>query len=213
MCVAEILRRGITARGAAGLAVSGGRSPIAFFHELARQVLPWKEVSITLVDERWTPTHNEDSNEHLVRTHLLRDGALQAKFVALKTTAIGPRDALAEREAIIRQMPWPLDVIVLGMGEDGHTASLFPGADNLRTALDLTRPNLLTAIDPPHAHHSRISLTLRALLQAKCIVLLIQNQRKRAVYQQARDGADVAQFPIAGILNQQEVKVEVFWTP
>ena len=74
-CVAELLRQGIAVRGVAGMAVSGGRSPIAFFHELARQALPWEKVSITLVDERWVCADSTDSNEHLVREHLLRDAA------------------------------------------------------------------------------------------------------------------------------------------
>ena len=212
-CVAQRLRQGIAARGAAGLAVSGGRSPIAFFHELARQVLPWEKVSITLVDERWVPTDSEDSNENLVRKHLLVDAAAAAKFVPLKTAATSPQDALTEREARVRQMPWPLEVIVLGMGEDGHTASLFPGADNLVTALDAAHSNLLIAIEPPHADHRRISLTMRALLQAQCLVLLIQNVRKRNIYEMARTGADATRLPIAGVLNQRDIRMEVFWSP
>lgn len=210
-CVAELLRQGIAERKVASLAVSGGRSPIAFFDQLSRQILPWEKVSITLVDERWVPTSSEESNEHLVRQHLLRNAAASAQFVPLKTPAASPQLALAERESVINTMPWPLDIIVLGMGEDGHTASLFPGAENLSAALDVTRPALLTAIDPPHADHPRMSLTLRALLHTRCIVLLIQNSRKGPIYQQARDGADVAQLPIAGVLSQEKVRVEVFW--
>ncbi len=207
------LQRGIAARGVAGLAVSGGRSPIAFFRELALQKLPWNKVSITLVDERWVPTDSAESNGQLVREHLLRDAAAAAKFVPLKTEAANPQDALVEREASLRKMPWPLDVIVLGMGEDGHTASLFPGADNLDLALDVTRPNLLAVINPPHADHRRISLTMRALLHTRCLVLLIQNPRKRAVYERALAGVDIRQIPIAGVLNQREVPVDVFWSP
>ena len=130
-CVAELLRQGIAERNVASLAVSGGRSPIAFFDQLSRQILPWEKVSITLVDERWVPTSSEESNEHLVRQHLLRNAAASAQFVPLKTAATSPQLALAERETAINKMPWPLDAIVLGMGEDGHTASLFPGAENL----------------------------------------------------------------------------------
>ena len=210
-CVAELLRQGIAERKVASLAVSGGRSPIAFFDQLSRQILPWEKVSITLVDERWVPTDSEDSNEHLVRQHLLRNAAASAQFVPLKTPAASPQLALTERESVINTMPWPLDIIVLGMGEDGHTASLFPGAENLAAALDVTRPALLTAIDPPDADHPRMSFTLRALLHTRCVVLLIQNSRKGAIYQQARDGADVAQLPIAGVLSQAKVRVEVFW--
>ena len=211
--VAKLLQHGIATRGVAGLAVSGGRSPIAFFDQLSREKLPWEKVSITLVDERWVPTDSESSNEHLVRQHLLRNEAMASRFVPLKSGAPSPQLALADRETAIQKMPWPLDVIVLGMGEDGHTASLFPGADNLVTALDVARTNLLAAIDPPHADHQRISLTLRALLQVQSLVLLIQNSRKRAVYEQARATTDVTKLPIASVLNQRSVKVEVFWSP
>lgn len=211
--VADILKNGIAARGAAGLAVSGGRSPVRFFHELAGQVLAWEKISITLVDERWVPTDSEDSNEHLVRQHLLQADAVSAQFVPLKTAAVSPELALYEREAAISQMPWPLDAIVLGMGEDGHTASLFPGAEALPMAIDVQQSALLAAIDPPHAKHRRISLTLRALLHARNLTLLIQNPRKRAIYQRARDGADVMRLPIAGVLAQRDVPVEVFWSP
>jgi 6-phosphogluconolactonase len=213
ICVAELLEQGIAERRVAGLAVSGGRSPIAFFDQLSRQKLPWEKVSITLVDERWVPSDGENSNEHLVRQHLLRNEAIASRLVPLKSDAPSPQLALADREMAIQKMPWPLDVIVLGMGEDGHTASLFPGADNLGPALDITRPNLLAAIDPPHADHRRMSLTLRALLQARCLVLLLQNPRKRVVYEQARTSADVANLPIAGVLNQLSIRVEVFWSP
>ena len=212
-CVAELLRQGIAERKVASLAVSGGHSPIAFFDQLSRQILSWEQVSITLVDERWVPTSSEDSNEHLVWQHLLRNAAASSQFVPLKTAAASPQDALAERETAINKMPWPLDAIVLGVGEDGHTASLFPGAENLSAALDVTRPALLIDIDPPHADHRRMSLTLRALLHTRRVVLLIQNSRKRAIYQRARDGADVALLPIAGVLAQPKVKVEVFWVP
>ncbi len=213
MRVAEILNDGIAAHGVAGLAVSGGRSPIAFFQELAGHALAWEKISITLVDERWAPAHSEDSNEYLVRQHLLQGDAASAWFVPLKTAAVSPQLALDEREAVINRMPWPLDAIVLGMGEDGHTASLFPGAEALAMAIDVKQPALLAAIDPPHAEHRRISLTMRALLHTRNLVLLIQNARKRAIYELARDGADVMQLPIAGVLAQRDVAVEVFWSP
>lgn len=212
-CVAERLRNGIGERGVAAMAVSGGRSPIAFFQELAKQELPWEKVSITLVDERWVPADSGHSNERLIREHLLRDAAAAAKFVPLKTHAENPQEALGEIEVSLKQLAWPLDVVVLGMGEDGHTASLFPGAINLADALDTSRPNRLVAIQPPQADHARMSLTLRGLLQTRCIVLLIQNGRKRAVYLRANNGADAMQYPIAAVLRQREVPVEVFWSP
>jgi 6-phosphogluconolactonase len=211
--VAEILRNAISARGVTGFALSGGRSPIDFFHELSRQNLAWEKVSVTLVDERWVPPDSDHSNEKLVREHLLRNVAKSTHVVPLKTNAASPSAALVEREAAISQMPWPLDAIVLGMGEDGHTASLFPGAENLANAMDMTSSARLCAIDPPDAEHQRISLTLRGLLETRHLLLLIQNPRKRDVYERARHGAEVTRLPIAAVLRQDKVPVEVFWSP
>lgn len=208
--IAERLRAGIAARGVARLALSGGRSPIAMFTQLAQAELDWSRVTITLVDERWVAVDHADSNERLLRDHLLVGPVAQAGFVGLKTSAATAAEALAERSARLQAQLLPLDVAVLGMGEDGHTASLFPGAAGLADALAADGEAVLAAIDPPAAPHARISLTIAALLASRHLLLPIAGAAKQAVYARARDGASAFDLPVAAVLQQSRVPVDVY---
>lgn len=207
--VAGRLRDAIASRGCASLVVSGGRSPVTLFHRLRECALDWSRVWVTLADERWVDPTAEDSNDRLIREHLLTGNAAPAHFVPLKSPAPQPLDALAERSQALAAMPHPFDVVLLGMGEDGHTASLFPGADGLADALDPSSPALLAAIEPPHASHPRITLTLAALLDARWIAVQLQGEAKRCVYKRARNNSSPAQYPIGAVLNQRRVPVVV----
>ncbi|TAM09084.1 MAG: 6-phosphogluconolactonase, partial [Rhodanobacter sp.] len=128
--VAAQLRDGIAARGRALVAVSGGTTPAAFFAELARQVLDWARVTVTLVDERWVPDTDPRSNAKLVKETLLQGPAAAATFVPLYTGAATPEAGLADAATRIAALPLPFDAVLLGMGDDGHTASFFPGGDH-----------------------------------------------------------------------------------
>ena len=207
------LRVALAARASASLVVSGGKSPIAFFQCLARADLDWQRVWITLADERWVDPASPDSNERTVREHLMQGPAEHASFVSLKTPAASPEAALGDRAAVLAAMPRPFDVMVLGMGEDGHTASLFPGAGNLAEALDLAAPPAPVAITPPVAAHRRISFNLAAVLDARFIALPIQGASKRAVFERAAQGASPHELPIAAVLNHAPVPVDVYWAP
>lgn len=206
------LAAAIEAGRSASLVVSGGRSPVPFFEALAARPLPWGAVSITLADERWVDPTSADSNEALVRAHLLRGPAAAARWVALKGPEATARDGLEAALGRVRALSRPFDVTVLGMGEDGHVASLFPGAAGLERALDPDAAPLLTAIDPPSAPHPRISLTLSALLASRRIVVLIAGDSKRAVIERAATGADPHALPIAAVLAQTRVRVDVVWS-
>lgn len=206
------LAAAVEAGRCASLVVSGGRSPVPFFEALAARPLPWSAVSITLADERWVDPASADSNEALVRAHLLRGPAAAARWVALKGPEATARDGLEGATRRVRALSRPFDVTVLGMGEDGHVASLFPGAAGLQRALDPDAQPLLAAIDPPLAPHPRISLTLAALLSSRRIVVLIAGERKRAVIERAGAGADPHELPIAAVLAQTRVAVEVIWS-
>jgi 6-phosphogluconolactonase len=199
--VGRLLGSAIAARGSASLAVSGGRSPIAFLRALSEQPLDWSRVSVTLVDERWVDPGSADSNEALVHEHLLRGPAAGARWVPLKGVESSPAAGLVAAQARLRAMPWPLDAVVLGMGDDGHTASLFPGAPGLAAALDPHGTAWLAAIDPPGAPHARLSLTLAALRQARQVFILIAGAAKRRVIEQAARSGDPAVWPIAGVLG------------
>jgi len=210
--VARTLRAALASRAAASLVVSGGRSPIGFFHELRDVPLDWARVTLALADERWVDASSDASNEHLVREHLLQGRAAAARFVGLKSAAASARAALPEREGALRDVLAGADMLVLGMGDDGHIASLFPQAAGLAEAMDLSKPAALVAIDPPHAPHARISLNLPALLNARAASLLIQGAAKRAVLERACAPGASEDLPIGAFARAARVPLNVYWS-
>jgi len=211
--VAELLRGGIRERGEASLVVSGGSTPVPFFAALSALALDWKQLVITLADERWVDPTDADSNEHLVRQHLLQNQAAAARFVGLKNGAATAAQGEKECGARLALLPRPFDVLILGMGNDGHTASLFPQAARLGEALALDSGKLCLGITPPAAPHERMTLTLPALLQSRRIILHLVGPGKRAVYERALAGGPVAEMPIRAVLGQTIAPVTVFWAP
>lgn len=211
--IARRLRKAISLRGHAVLAVSGGKSPVAMFEQLRQQALEWSHVTVLLVDERCVPHDHADSNTALVHTHLLQGEAAKASFVPFfdhlpDTLDDAALDALADTaNARLAAQPWPIDVAVIGMGEDGHTASLFPGAARLPKALHSSGP--VTWMRPPAAPHARLTLTLPALLTTRELLLSISGATKLAVYQQARLAADES-LPVSLVLNQHFTPVSVW---
>lgn len=210
--VATCLKDGLQQRGRACLVVSGGSTPVAFLEALSRQPLEWSRVTVSPADERWVPADHADSNERLVRRHLLQGAAAAARFIALVDSAATTQRHLAAVEHALAAMPPPFDAVVLGMGEDGHTASLFPGAPGTAAALDLQRPERVALVTPATAPHRRVSLTLRTLLDARVVMILIQGQGKRAAIERAAR-SQPAVHPIAAFLRQQDVPVHVYYNP
>ncbi|MFH1020955.1 MAG: 6-phosphogluconolactonase [Pseudomonadota bacterium] len=211
--VADLLRAAIRERGQASLVVSGGSTPVPFFAALSVLALDWKQVTITLADERWVEPTDADSNEHLVRQHLLQNRAAAARFVGLKTGAATAVQGERECEDRLALLPRPFDVLILGMGNDGHTASFFPQARRLGEALALDSGKLCLAITPPVAPHERMTLTLPALLHSRKIILHLAGPDKRAVYERALANGPVAEMPIRAVLGQATSPVTVFWAP
>ncbi len=207
------LEEAISARGAASMIVSGGRTPVRLFEQLRAEKVDWSQVWITLADERWVDTTAEASNERLVREHLLVGPAAAARFVGLKNPAPTPEAGADWATRALTRVPHPYDVVVLGMGEDGHTASLFPGSLALARGLDASAAPGCLAVNALKAPHARISLNLRALLDARRIVLHIEGQAKWQVYQRARAPGSAAELPVRAVLHQKEVPVHVFWAP
>ena len=206
--VAQDLRNTLAKQPHATLAVSGGKSPIAFFQTLSQIELDWPRVNITLADERIVPTQHADSNTSLVRTHLLQNRAQAARFIptiddaadesSLKNTENAVSFALAHF-----QQP---DVLVLGMGGDGHTASIFPQCAQFADAVRADYPAPLLHTTPPDAPHERVSMTLAAIVRTPRVYLAIAGAAKLAVFRQAEE-REQAQFPISLVLHQANVQV------
>lgn len=210
--IAGRLRMGIKERGQAVLAVSGGSSPKLLFKELSAIDLPWSSVTITQVDERWVEPDHADSNAKLIREHLLLNRAAAARFAPMKNSAPTPEAGQPRCEEMLRALPTPFDVIVLGMGEDGHTASLFPGAANLSTGLDTARSELCTYMHPLHAPHPRMTLTLRALLASRVLILQLAGESKLNVFRKAQEAGPTEEMPVRAVLRQSSTPLEVWYS-
>lgn len=209
--VVGLLAADIESTGTASLVVSGGRTPMGFFHLLSQQALDWRLVTVTLADERWVDSEHTDSNEKLVRENLLINEAHQAQFISLKNSAANAVEGEADCElalAAIRRFT----VVILGMGDDGHTASLFPAADALTLGLDMNSGRTAIAVTPPAAPHERMSMTLPRLLNAQQIIIHISGAGKQDVLKAAQAGEDVTELPIRAILNQQVAPLAIYWS-
>ena len=208
--VSGLLAAAIAAEGKASLVVSGGRTPVGFFHLLSQSELDWSKVTIALADERWVNADHAASNEKLVRENLLINEAHKAEYLALKSSA---ENAL-EGEVECQQRLSAIDrftVVILGMGDDGHTASLFPGSEALERGLDMHSGADCIAVTPLDAPHQRISMTLPRLLNTESLVIHISGASKQQVLTQANAGDDVMELPIRAILQQQSTPVSIYW--
>jgi 6-phosphogluconolactonase len=217
--IAERLRAAIAQRGVAVLSVSGGKSPIALFETLRTQVLDWHKVNITLVDERCVPTVHPDSNAYLVQTYLRQDLAESANFFEMVSQTSAPLSSpsvLALQAEENLKQAGTADVLILGMGADGHTASLFPDAPNLQHAIDLSNPRLCLPIElekpPANAPYARITQTLTSILSARHIILPLSGADKLATLKQAQQGLD-ARWPISYVLHQTQTPVALWIAP
>ena len=211
--IGDILEDSCTQRGHATFIASGGNSPKKVYHCLNQRNLPWQNISVTLTDERWVADDDPDSNEAMVRQALLENSASAATFVSLYAKGKSIDSALDEIEMRLNALTLPSDCVLLGMGLDGHTASLFPKAENLASAIDLDSSNLCCPITALGLTQARITLTAFALLNTRQIILLIMGEEKRIVYENAKNGSDNLLMPVRVLLNQKNVPVGVYWCP
>ncbi len=218
--VAEALRQAVAARGQASLWVSGGSTPVPFFEALSRCPVAWAQVRVGLVDERWCPPTARDSNARLVHVHLLQREAASALWLDLyRPHAALPQAAQAEVNADLSACSWPADVVVLGMGGDGHTASWFPETPEYTQALHpAPQPRGLAVSAPafPNVPRPRFTLTLGAVRDARLICLHFTGQAKAELLARVWAGEPA---PIGAVWSvpmpkgQPVPPVEVHWSP
>ncbi len=205
--VAELLAETIEAKGTATLAVPGGTTPAPFLRLLSQEDIEWENVRVMLTDERFVPETSERSNTRLLRETLLQGKAAAATLVPLYLEGDRPEEVLADLEAGVRAA-LPLDVCVLGMGADMHTASLFPGADRLAEALDTDA--VLLPMRAPDAPEPRITLTAPVLRAAAHIKVLITGPDKKTALEKALIEGPITEAPIRTIL-EAPTEVEVYY--
>ena len=209
--IAGDLRSAIAGRGTASLVVSGGSTPRPFFEHLSRQPLAWERLRVTLADERWVSADHPDSNERLVRESLLVGAAGAATLIGLKTPEETPEEGREACERALAAIPRPFDVVVLGMGDDGHTASLFPGTPELGDELNPGTERTCLAVRPREAPHPRMSLTSAALTAGRRLVLHLTGESKWQVYRRALEAGPVTELPVRAVLRSG--RAEVWWAP
>ncbi|MCM2291361.1 6-phosphogluconolactonase [Allorhizobium sp. BGMRC 0089] len=211
--VSTVLSEAIAARGHATIAVSGGSTPKAFFEALSVKEIAWDKVTVTLVDERFVPDDNPRSNHLLVRTHLLKNAAQKAVFVPLYQPEETIEEAAKTATLKTQGLDAPFDVVILGMGNDGHTASFFPGGDHLAEALDLTLPRRVMTMRAAGAGEERLTFSFTSLADARFLALHIEGAEKKAVFDKALAGEDEADMPIRAVLNRSASEPQIFWAP
>ena len=192
--------------------VPGGSTPGLLFDALSRRDASGSQVSISLCDERWAPADDADRNETLVRERLLQRRAAAATLVSMTPRAATVAEAASHADAAVAAMRRPFDVTLLGMGADGHTASLFPTSPELASAMDLNAPELVRPVTAPGAKGSgeRLTLTLRALLGSRFVALMITGQAKLAAYEHACDPGLERDMPVRAVLRR--APVATYWT-
>lgn len=211
--VADALREGIAVRGRASIAVSGGSTPGRFFDTLSTRRLDWDKVDVTLVDERFVPRDNPRSNHQLVAERLLRNEAADARFLPLYHAAADAEDAARLASGDAGALAAPFDVVVLGMGGDGHTASFFPGGNHLAAALDLATETPVLTMDAEGAGETRLTFSFRRLQDARLLILHIEGQAKREVLAKAEAGGDELDMPIRAVLFRAATEPDIYWAP
>ncbi|PCJ74597.1 MAG: 6-phosphogluconolactonase [Rhodobacteraceae bacterium] len=198
--VADQLSAAIDARGAATLAVPGGTTPAPFLELLSKADLDWSKVRVMLTDERFVPETSTRSNTRLLRETLLQNNAAAAQLVPFYKAADTPEEVLEDLIGAI-SAALPLDVCVLGMGADMHTASLFPEADRLAEGLDLDGTAVLLPMRAPGAAEPRLTLTAPVLRAARSIHILITGESKKTAFEAALIDGPAIEAPIRVILD------------
>ena len=209
--VGFIVDSAVDARGASLIAVPGGNTGKAIFPKLAAQSLPWKRVTVIPTDERLVPMDDERSNVRAIAKSFLPIGA---RVVPITGDIADHKLAGNSADARLQDLPWPPDLVWLEMGDDGHTASIFPGPD-LQEALDAPKARRAIGVMPDpmptDAPVPRVTLTRAAILSARTILITVSGQEKRDLLEQAITDGQSSKLPIGRILAEVDQPIDIHW--
>ena len=211
--VGFIIESAVDARGSSLIAVPGGTTGPSIFPKLAAQKLPWKKVAIIPTDDRLVPMDDERSNVRAIAKTFL---PLGARVVPIATEIADHKLAGNSADARLQDLPWPPDLTWLGMGSDGHTASIFTGAD-LQDALDAPKARRAVAVMPDplprDAPVARVTLTRASILASRTVLITITGHEKRKVLEQAIADGQSSKLPIGRVLAEAEQPIDIHWCP
>ncbi|WP_196138855.1 6-phosphogluconolactonase [Aliikangiella sp. G2MR2-5] len=211
------LEKAVQQQGEATFLVSGGTTPKPLYCSLSKTKLPWQRIKVAMVDERWVNPDNEASNERLIRINLLKNLARDARLTTMKIDGQSPVEACATIENCYKKLNTPFDLTILGMGNDGHTASLFPNSIGLETGLN-SESTLCCPIDAVNSaaagkYQQRLSLTINAIKRSRQIKLLITGDKKLKTYQKAKRAGSTMEMPVRAILQLKDIPINIYWAP
>ncbi len=209
--LAQVLKKAINERGRASLVVSGGTSPVKLFEYLRNVDLDWTKVTVVPSDERLVPADSPERNERMVKDIFLKDRASRAHLVSLVSDPDSPAECEKFANDNMANFEGSFDAVVLGMGDDGHTASLFPDSKTIEDALASELSCCVQEV--PSQERIRISLTPKALLNSRELVLLVFGESKHQVLQTAGEQGPVSQYPVRVALHQNRVPLSTYWAP
>jgi 6-phosphogluconolactonase len=211
--VGFIVESAVDARGTSLIAVPGGSTGPAIFAKLTKQKLPWKKVTVIPTDDRLVPMDDERSNIRAIGKAFIPAGA---RVIPIASDIADYKLAGNSADARLQDFPWPPDLVWLGMGKDGHTASIFEGPD-LQAALDAPRARRAIGVMPdplpPEAPVARVTLTRAAILSARTVMITITGDEKRALLEQAIADGQSSRLPIGRVLAEAEQPIDIHWVP
>ncbi len=208
----SVLRRALLVKERASLVVSGGRTAGLVLSALSESELDWHRVIVSLADDRWVAPDSDDSNEKLVRAHLIKGPASQAQLLSMFVPGASVQEACTKHDRDFPKAARAFDVVLLGMGEDGHFASIFPSTPS--EILHGSDSRSFVPGKAPKPPLDRISVAPRALLESRCIILVIQGEDKRAVYRRALLEGSYSDLPVRALMHRRtDAELHVVWSP